>query len=79
MFVIMLLTYIVGIGHLSHIIAGSVDSAYAVFNGQASVAAYFTKFLVPTLLGNTIGGVGMVALLNHAPLAVELEGSNAQR
>ena len=78
MFVIILLTYFVGIGHLSHIIAGSVESAYAVFNGQASVAAYFTRFLLPTLLGNTIGGVGMVALLNHAPLAVELEGSNSQ-
>ena len=24
------------------------------------------------LLGNTLGGVAMVALLNHAPLAVEL-------
>lgn len=74
MFVIILLTYIVGIGRFSHIIAGSVDSAFAVFSGQVPIRAYFIGFLLPTFLGNTIGGVGMVALLNHAPLAVELEG-----
>ncbi len=77
MFVIMLLTYIVGIGGFSHIIAGSVDSAFAVFTGHATIRAYFIHFLFPTLLGNTIGGVAMVALLNHAPLAVELSGSES--
>ena len=77
MFVIMLLTYIVGIGRFSHIIAGSVDSAFAVFSGHATMSAYFLKFLFPTLLGNTIGGVAMVALLNHAPLAVEISGSGS--
>jgi formate/nitrite transporter FocA (FNT family) len=77
MFVIMLLTYIVGIGRFSHIIAGSVESAFAVFSGHATILAYFGNFLFPTLLGNTIGGVAMVALLNHAPLAVEISGSES--
>lgn len=75
--VIMFLTYIVGIGRFSHIVAGSVDSAFAVFAGGASVREYLLGFLVPTLLGNTIGGVGMVALLNHAPLAAEIEASTS--
>ena len=77
MFVIMLLTYIVGIGRFSHIIAGSVESAFAVFSGLASILAYFVNFLLPTLLGNTIGGVAMVALLNHVPLAMELSVSES--
>ena len=77
--VIMVLTYIVGIGRFSHIIAGSVDSAFAVFSQTASVRDYLLGFLLPTLLGNTIGGVGMVALLNHAPLAPELEGAGTQQ
>jgi len=71
--VILIVTYIVGIGRFSHIIAGSVDSAYAVFSGHATVRDYCLHFLVPTLLGNTLGGVGMVALLNHAPLAPEFD------
>jgi hypothetical protein len=28
-------------------------------------------FLQPTLIGNTIGGVSLVAFLNHAPLSAE--------
>jgi formate/nitrite transporter FocA (FNT family) len=75
--VIIFLTYIVGVGRFSHIVAGSVEAAFAVFSGDASIWDYCAKFLVPTLLGNTLGGVGMVALLNHAPLAAELEASDS--
>jgi formate/nitrite transporter FocA (FNT family) len=73
--VILILTYIVGIGRFSHIVAGSIDSAYAVFTGHATPMEYLTGFFLPTLIGNTIGGVGMVALLNHAPLAPDLENN----
>lgn len=75
--VIVFLTYIVGVGRFSHIVAGSVEAWYAVLTGTASVWNYCAKFLVPTLLGNTLGGIGMVALLNHAPLAAELEASDS--
>jgi formate/nitrite transporter FocA (FNT family) len=78
-FVIMLLTYLVGIGHFSHVIAGSVEAAYGVFAGLVTVRAYLASFLIPTLLGNVIGGVAMVALLNHAPLVQELEGADDRK
>ena len=77
MLVIVFLTYIVGIGQFSHVIAGSVESAFAVFSGSATLQDYLGKFLLPTLLGNIIGGVAMVAILNHAPLAVELESADS--
>ncbi len=70
--VIMLLTYVVALGGFSHVIAGSVEAFYAVFAGQASVYDYLTGFFAPTILGNTIGGVALVALLNHAPLVSEV-------
>jgi formate/nitrite transporter FocA (FNT family) len=72
LFVIILLTYVVAIGHFSHIIAGSVEAFYAVITGDATIGSYLVSFLLPTLIGNTIGGVALVALLNHAPLAPEL-------
>ncbi len=72
LWVIILLTYVVSIGQFSHIIAGSSEAFFAVFNGEASAHDYFLHFLIPTLLGNTIGGVTLVALLNHAPVAEEL-------
>jgi hypothetical protein len=37
------------------------------------------RFLLPTLIGNTIGGVALVAFLNHAPLAPELQEDATDR
>lgn len=58
---ILLVTYTVGVSKLAHVIAGSVEAAYAVMTGSASLASYFLAFLLPTLLGNMIGGIAMVA------------------
>ncbi len=73
LFVILLLTYVVAVARLPHVIAGSVETAFAVISGHATVADYLLHFLLPTLLGNTIGGVALVGFLNHAPLAPELQ------
>jgi formate/nitrite transporter FocA (FNT family) len=70
---VLLITYVVALGHLSHIIAGSVEAAYAVLNGSASLHAFAFAFMLPTLLGNTLGGVALVALLNHAAIAPEIQ------
>ncbi|HTI01826.1 MAG TPA: formate/nitrite transporter family protein [Acidisoma sp.] len=71
-FIIIILTYTISLCGFPHIIAGSVESSFAVFTGQASVADYFGRFLAPTLLGNTLGGTLLAALLNHAPVAEHL-------
>jgi formate-nitrite transporter family protein len=75
LFVILLFTYVVGLGHLPHIVAGSVEAAYSVYSGDASIGNYLTGFLLPTLIGNTVGGVALAALLNHAPLAEDLSSA----
>jgi formate/nitrite transporter FocA (FNT family) len=64
--VIVVMTYLVGVAGLAHIIAGSTEVAYLVARGAASWGDYFGRFVVPTLLGNTLGGVTLVAALNHA-------------
>jgi len=74
LFLIIILTYVVAVSQFSHMIAGSVEVAYAVFNGKASVSDYLLRFALPTFLGNTIGGVSLVAVLNHAPVREELPG-----
>lgn len=65
-FVIIIITYIVGIGHFSHIIAGSSEAFVAALNGAVSWSDVVTRFFIPTLFGNTLGGVFLVAGLNHA-------------
>ena len=79
LFVILLLTYVVALGRFSHIIAGSVEAFFAVLTGEASIRDYFVGFFAPTIIGNTIGGVALVALLNHAPLAPELNNEGGRR
>jgi formate/nitrite transporter FocA (FNT family) len=64
--IIVILTYLVGLGELSHIIAGSVETFYLVGIGQTSFGAYLVSYMIPTLLGNIIGGVSIAAALNHA-------------
>ena len=76
--IIILLTYIVAVCAFPHSIAGSVESAYGVFTGHASVGDYLWRFFAPTFLGNTVAGTALVALLNHAPIAGELDGSRGR-
>lgn len=72
---ILLVTYTVAVAKLSHVIAGSVEAAYAVMSGAASISDYFFVFLVPTLIGNILGGVSLVAIVNHAAIAPEINGT----
>jgi formate-nitrite transporter family protein len=70
--IIILLTYVIAICQFPHIIAGSVEAAYGVVTGAATIGDYAMRFLLPTLLGNVAGGTILAALLNHAPLAGQL-------
>jgi formate/nitrite transporter FocA (FNT family) len=70
---VLIITYVVALGRLSHVIAGTVEAAYAVLTGLASPWDFCAAFLAPTLLGNTLGGVALVALLNHAAIAPEIQ------
>ncbi|MEO6986156.1 MAG: formate/nitrite transporter family protein [Paralcaligenes sp.] len=69
---VVLITYVVAVCQLSHIIAGSVEGAYSVLIAHTSAADYLLRFMAPTLLGNVIGGVSLVGLLNHAAVASEI-------
>jgi formate-nitrite transporter family protein len=64
--IIIILTYLVGLGGFNHIIAGSTTMFYLVVTGSLSWASYLTGFFLPTLLGNIVGGVSLVAALGHA-------------
>ncbi|HJT65500.1 MAG TPA: formate/nitrite transporter family protein [Pyrinomonadaceae bacterium] len=63
------LAYVVGLAGLPHIIAGSVEVLYTIFTGETSWGAYLGHYMLPTLIGNTAGGVALVAWLNHAQVA----------
>lgn len=64
--VIVIITFVVGLGEFSHIIAGSVEVLYVVITGARTASDYLLGFMLPTLAGNILGGVALVAALNHA-------------
>lgn len=66
LWVILLLTYLVALGNLTHIVAGSVEVLFLVMTGSLSWVACVSGYMLPTLLGNCIGGVALVSALNHA-------------
>jgi formate/nitrite transporter FocA (FNT family) len=63
--VIVVMTWLIGAAGLAHVIVGSVETSYLVWSGAASLGTYLGHFMLPTFLGNTLGGVGLVALVNH--------------
>ena len=73
-FVVVVMTYVVALGKFAHIIAGSVDTLYLVWAGEAGVGDYL-GWMLPTLAGNIVGGTTLVAALGHAQVAGEARKS----
>ena len=61
---IVLPTFLIGLAHLTHSIAGSVEASYLVFAGAARWVDY-ARFVSVSVIGNVIGGVVFGALINH--------------
>jgi len=69
LFVIVLITWLIGVAEFSHVIAGAVEVFTVGWAGGKPWAEIFGGYIVPVLLGNILGGVTLVAALNHAQVA----------
>lgn len=63
---IFLLTYLVAIGSFAHVIVGSIEVLSLVFAWKRTWWEFCSGFFLPALAGNIVGGVALVAALNHA-------------
>lgn len=54
-----------------HSIAGAVEAFYLAASGSAAWGRMVGAFIVPAVLGNIVGGVTLVALLNHGQVGRE--------
>jgi formate/nitrite transporter FocA (FNT family) len=70
--IILIITYIVGLCGFAHIIAGSVECAFLVETGRATLSEFAVRFFAPTLLGNIVGGCALVTALNYGQVAPEV-------
>jgi formate/nitrite transporter FocA (FNT family) len=59
-----------------HSIAGAVEAFYRAAVGHAGWGVMAAEFVVPAVIGNAVGGVLLVALLNYSQVAAEQEGES---
>ncbi len=69
--VIVLITWVVGIGGFSHVVAGSTEAFVLWLAGERSFGAAVGGFILPALIGNIIGGTGLFAVLAHGQVRGE--------
>jgi hypothetical protein len=77
-FFVYILAFLILVSGLTHCIAGSTEFLVSVFAGEATFFEYLGLFLVPTTLGNIIGGLVLVALLNYGQVAGSEKASPAE-
>ncbi|HEC1649026.1 TPA: formate/nitrite transporter family protein [Yersinia enterocolitica] len=70
--VIFLMTYLVALCDLTHIVVGSVEIFYLVFNGSIPWQQFIYPLALPTLAGNIIGGTFIFALISHAQIRSDM-------
>ncbi|WP_333663743.1 formate/nitrite transporter family protein [Acinetobacter sp.] len=70
---IFFMTYLIGLGDFTHVVVGSTEMSYLVWQGDASIGQYLFTFLIPTTIGNIIGGTGVFTLLIYGQVTEELE------
>ena len=59
------LAFLIPAAGLPHCVAGSSEALMGVFAGQFTWGDYLSGFLVPTTIGNILGGIFVVTLLNY--------------
>lgn len=57
----------VNVGGMRNVIAGSMEAIYAAIIGLTSVGDLIFEYMLPTLFGNILSSVILVAVLNNAP------------
>lgn len=75
---ILIVTYAIALCDFSHVIAGSVEAAAHVMAGRAGVLEMLGGFLLPSLIGNVIGGTSLFTALVYSQIRREMKRAEAE-
>lgn len=70
--IIIIVTYVVGLGGMSHVVAGSTELFILVAHGELSLAKAAFGGILPAFAGNVVGGTGIFAALTYAQVREEI-------
>ena len=69
---ILVLTYMIGLGGLSHVVAGSTELFILLLRNEITFVHAVFGGILPAFIGNIIGGTGIFAALAYAQVRQEL-------
>jgi len=71
-FLVLTFTWLIAAGDFTHIVAGSVEMAFLMVQGELSLGRALGDFFIPVLAGNVLGGTVIFALLAFGQVRHEL-------
>ena len=69
---IVIVTYAIGLGGMSHVVAGATELFLLVASGDLGLGAAVVGGILPALAGNVLGGTGIFAALTFAQVHQEI-------
>ena len=70
--VIIAFTWLIAAGDFTHIVAGSVEMAWLMIQGELGAFAAVFSFFLPVLLGNIMGGTAIFAFISWGQIKDEV-------
>ena len=70
--VIVTLTYLISVGGFTHVVVGSAEVFLLLLAGEIPLSQALLGLLLPTLIGNIIGGTGLFAMLAYGQVREEM-------
>jgi formate-nitrite transporter family protein len=72
-FLILVFTWLIAAGDFAHIVAGSVEMAVMILDGQLGLGGALFGFFIPVLAGNIVGGTIIFTLVAWGQVRDEVE------
>lgn len=72
-FLILVFTWLIAAGDFAHIVAGSVEMAVMILDGQLGIFDAVFNFFIPVLVGNIMGGTVIFTLVAWGQVRDEVE------
>lgn len=72
-FLILIFTWLIAVGDFTHIVAGSVEMAVLMVQGNLSIGPAVFEFFLPVLAGNIIGGTVVFTLVAWGQVRDDVE------
>ncbi len=69
---ILIVTYLIAIGGFTHVVAGSTEAFMLMLGGEIGAVKAIVHLIIPTLIGNVLGGTGLFALLAYGQVREEM-------